>query len=110
MPKPKGGRGKAAPYFTRQVRVPEPLISQVDKLIESYQDYISEGGNPISPPDLCNYKAANNFNNEEKKLVDNFIKHHILIISLLKNALKLKANSGGAIKEEIRRVFGLLFS
>lgn len=36
MTKHKGGRGKKAPYETQVVRVPVPIIPQVDQLIEDY--------------------------------------------------------------------------
>lgn len=63
MTKPKGGRGKAAPYDTRQVRVPEPIISQCHELIERYQSYIADGGQPLEPPRFLDvgHKAVNNF-------------------------------------------------
>ncbi|MEA5619738.1 hypothetical protein VB711_18095 [Cronbergia sp. UHCC 0137] len=59
MAKPKGGRGKSAPYTTRQVRVPEPIISQVDKLIELYHEYLEAGGDASNPPDLLMAKPVN---------------------------------------------------
>lgn len=40
MNKPLGGRGKKAPYETAQVRVPVPIKSEVEKLIESYRNSI----------------------------------------------------------------------
>lgn len=98
MPKPKGGRGKTAPYQTRQVRVPEPIISQVDKLIEKYQEYIAAGGSPAEPPE---------FMNANSKPVDKFI-GSIEIINILREALKLKANAGGKIKERIREAIDII--
>jgi hypothetical protein len=89
MPKPKGGRGKAAPYQTRQVRVPEPIIVQVDNLIEEYQTYIISGGDPLNPPDFLN-KPVNKFIQKQE------------IVDILQNALVLRANAGGAIKNKIR--------
>lgn len=32
----KGGRGKKAPYSTKVVRVPEPVLSEVEKLVTSF--------------------------------------------------------------------------
>lgn len=98
MPKPKGGRGKAAPYQTRQVRVPEPIINQVDQLIEQYQDCIASGGDSKHPP---------SFIQGENKPVDKFIDIE-QIVNILQEALKLKANAGGAIKKKIKEVLNVL--
>ena len=48
--KPKGGRGKKAPYRTKLMRVPEPIAAQVDALGLQYQEFIAAGGNPANPP------------------------------------------------------------
>jgi hypothetical protein len=32
----KGGRGKKAPYSTKVVRVPEPILSEVEKLVTAF--------------------------------------------------------------------------
>jgi hypothetical protein len=32
----KGGRGKKAPYSTKVVRIPEPILDKVDKLVTSF--------------------------------------------------------------------------
>jgi hypothetical protein len=37
MTKPLGGRGKKAPYETTHMRVPLPLKTQIEKLIEDYR-------------------------------------------------------------------------
>lgn len=42
--KPLGGRGQKAPYKTRIMRVPEPLISQVQQLIDDYRNRLVEEG------------------------------------------------------------------
>jgi hypothetical protein len=46
----KGGRGKKAPYESTHSRVPAPLKGQITKLINSYQQYVEEGGDPENPP------------------------------------------------------------
>lgn len=43
MIKPKGGRGKKAPYSSVTVRVPEELKSKVEEIVEAYRQYILEG-------------------------------------------------------------------
>ena len=111
MPKPKGGRGLTAPYQTKQVRIPEPIIGQVHELIEQYQSYITSGGNPNLPPQLIPQKPVDNFRaelEEKNKLVDKFIESQSSAAAILKEALRLKANAGGAIKKEIEKVLSLL--
>ena len=60
MPKPKGGRGHAAPYDTKLMRVPVPLADQVQQLIERYQDFIAGGGEAYAPPPLLDAIASDN--------------------------------------------------
>ena len=38
MSKPKGGRGKRAPYETTVVRVPDPVLEQVEAICEAYRN------------------------------------------------------------------------
>ena len=41
MEKPKGGRGKKAPYKTEQMRVPTPIKDQVNALIAKFRDSLN---------------------------------------------------------------------
>jgi hypothetical protein len=41
--KPVGGRGKKAPYSTTILRVPDPLVEQFQKDIDSYREAIING-------------------------------------------------------------------
>ena len=50
--KPKGGRGKKAPYQTKQMRVPVPVELQVMQLCDRYREFIEAGGNPEAPPPM----------------------------------------------------------
>ena len=59
MPKPKGGRGKKASYNTKLVRIPVPLAEQVNQLVDRYQEFVAEGGQPLSPPILLDQKPVN---------------------------------------------------
>lgn len=43
MTKFKGGRGKKAPYETTVVRVPIPIVPQVEQMIEDYRILAIEG-------------------------------------------------------------------
>lgn len=100
MNKPKGGRGCKAPYKTHQIRVPDPIASQVNVLIDLYQDYRVAGGDPMKPPHfLADEKPVDKFTDNEK---------YVKAVEILRQALKLKANSGGAIKKEIEKALTLL--
>jgi hypothetical protein len=46
MIKPTGGRGKRAPYETTHLRVPIPLKSAIEAMIEGYRAEILEGSPP----------------------------------------------------------------
>lgn len=43
MDKPKGGRGKKAPYSSVTVRVPEDLKETVEALVSDYRQSVLEG-------------------------------------------------------------------
>ena len=43
MNKPKGGRGKKAPYNSLTVRIPEDLKDRVESLVEDYRQFILDG-------------------------------------------------------------------
>jgi hypothetical protein len=43
MDKPKGGRGKKAPYNSVTVRVPEDLKETVETLVSDYRQSVLEG-------------------------------------------------------------------
>ena len=38
--KPSGGRGKKAPYETVVIRVPTPLVSEVQKIVDDYRNKV----------------------------------------------------------------------
>jgi hypothetical protein len=100
MPKPKGGRGYKAPYETHQVRIPDPIAGQVHSLIERYQDYLEGGGDAGKPPCLLDQdKPVNRFISKEDQSK---------VVKILEQALKLKANAGGAIKKEIEKALLML--
>ena len=71
MPKPKGGRGKKAPYDTKLARIPVPLAEQINPVVERYQEYIAEGGEPLSPPIWLFEKPVNKINPYSDKPVNN---------------------------------------
>jgi hypothetical protein len=45
MTKPLGGRGKKAPYETVVIRVPIPLVPNVEQMIEDYRSLVISGEN-----------------------------------------------------------------
>jgi hypothetical protein len=62
MVKPRGGRGKRAPYETTQMRVPIPIKTQLESLIADYRERVllgtedqeedEEEDDPTEPTDL----------------------------------------------------------
>lgn len=42
MSKPSGGRGRKAPYTTTHMRVPEPIKSEVQRMIERFHGDVPE--------------------------------------------------------------------
>lgn len=42
MNKPVGGRGVKAPYETTHVRVPKPILEEVERLKQRYHDQVAE--------------------------------------------------------------------
>jgi hypothetical protein len=40
MPKPKGGRGKKAPYEAQMMRVPVPIKPAIQRLIDDYKEEV----------------------------------------------------------------------
>lgn len=43
MSKPLGGRGVKAPYETKLVRVPIPIVPRVEQIIEDYRNLVING-------------------------------------------------------------------
>ena len=62
MTKPKGGRGKKAPYSTKLMRVPVPMKPQVRQLVDRYQSYLASGGDALNPSMLLgDSESLNNY-------------------------------------------------
>ncbi len=85
MPKPKGGRGKIAPYRTTHLRVPEPIKDQIQSIIDDYRESLLNQ-EPIEPSG----------------------KEFTQAIAVLREALTLPANTGGKIKVKIREALAIL--
>ena len=45
---PKGGRGQRAPYETTTIRVPKPILSDVEQLIDQYRAQVMGGEDVLS--------------------------------------------------------------
>jgi hypothetical protein len=43
MNKPLGGRGKKAPYETRLIRVPIPIVPKVEQIVDDYRNLVING-------------------------------------------------------------------
>lgn len=103
MPKPKGGRGHAAPYDTKLMRVPVPLADQVQQLVERYQDFIAAGGEAYAPPPLLDAIAADNPVNNFDELNQQFNELNLEWVNL-KNDFWLEKKSNEALRREIKKI------
>ena len=45
---PKGGRGQRAPYETTTIRVPKPILSDVEQLVDQYRAKVMGGEHVLS--------------------------------------------------------------
>ena len=86
--KPKGGRGKKAPYTAKLMRVPVPIANQVNRLIERYLGYISSGGQAAEPPLLLGELKL--INSLEDKSVNELSVSQIQQADKIVNSLKDK--------------------
>ncbi len=106
----KGGRGKKAPYQTVHYRIPEPIKPTVEMLAKQYRqlataqsvdeanEMLERIRNVITVNQLETDKDGTRFSEADLEQ----------IVSILQEALKLKANSGGKIKKLIREVLVVL--
>ena len=78
MVKPKGGRGHTAPYEQKHVRVPLPVLEQVNKIIDDYRTVVltgeksSETNSPSCAEIESCIKLVNRFLDEEKISQESF--------------------------------------
>ena len=82
--KPKGGRGKTAPYKTTHLRVPEPIKDRIQSLIDDYRE------------NLLNQEPIP----QEKDSTQ--------VIAVLREALTLPDNTEEKIKTKIREALTIL--
>lgn len=80
MPINKGGRGKKAPYETKVVRIPLPILEEVETIVNNFQSGISD-----------------NDSSDLKSLEE--------VISIAQNILKSKKSA----KESIKKLLQVLY-
>lgn len=95
----KGGRGKKAPYETTHYRIPEPIKPVVEAMADRYRLLVITEDVSSGKQMLERVQETIASKGGTKLLSD---ADRWKVISLLEEALKLKANAGGAIKEKIR--------
>jgi hypothetical protein len=106
----KGGRGKKAPYKTGHYRIPQPIKPTVEMLADQYRELVANDSQVEASAMLERVNEAIVDNQKiENKPGSNFSKADLeQVVDILQEALKLKANAGGAIKERIKVVLSLL--
>ena len=99
-----GGRGKRAPYKTTHYRIPIALKPIVEEMAGKYRELVSECevDDPALISDvisaICTKETNKNIETEKIELA----------IEILKKALTLKANVGGAIKRKVEEALKLM--
>jgi hypothetical protein len=106
----KGGRGKKAPYKTGHYRIPQPIKPTVEMLADQYRELVVNDSESEASAMLERVnEAIVGSQKTENKPGTNFNEADLeQVINILQEALKLKANAGGAIKERIKEVLNLL--
>lgn len=127
----KGGRGKKAPYNTAHYRMPEPLKPLCEELSANYRELITEYTDPHDPALITAVLGAiigGNQTRQDSQRINELLQQHEQlkvemeelhrrverfkdanqVIALLTEALKLRANTGGAIKEKIKQALALI--
>jgi hypothetical protein len=106
----KGGRGKKAPYKTGHYRIPQPIKPTVELLADQYRELVSMGQDTEAQEMLERVQeVVASSQTEASKLGTRLSKAELeQVVDVLHEALKLKANAGGAIKDRIRQVLAIL--
>jgi hypothetical protein len=106
----KGGRGKKAPYETSHYRIPQPIKPTVEMLAEQYRELVAaesvtEADEMLERVQRC---IVGNVSDENKPGTRFNEANLEQIVFVLQEALTLKANAGGKIKDRIREALKLL--
>ena len=122
----KLGRGQKAPYQTTHCRIPTPIKPIVERIAEDYKQCVFagedseealkkisqslEGKEPAQ--DVKELKKEivqlQRFLSGERQRADEAVAEGLRAATILKEALKLKPQAGGAIKQEIRKALQLI--
>lgn len=97
MNKPKGGRGKVAPYESTHVRVPLPIKPKVDRMVEEYRELILSNKEPEREKFNCSDSMTLTTVGEAKAIAQDILKQkksaklslEKLLTSLYKGEVKL---------------------
>jgi hypothetical protein len=106
----KGGRGKKAPYQTIHYRIPQPIKPVVESLAEHYRELVA-AESTAEAEEMLERVQSNIVGSvsDENKPGTKFNEADLgQVISVLQEALTLKANAGGKIKDRIREALKLL--
>jgi hypothetical protein len=122
----KLGRGQKAPYETTHYRIPKPIKPLVERIAEEYKQCLFAGGDEQEflkkmSQSLEEEKPAQDVKELKKEIVqlsrflsgerqraDEAVAEGLRAATILKEALKLKPQAGGAIKQEIRKALQLI--
>ncbi len=106
----KGGRGKKAPYQTVHYRIPQPIKPVVESLAEHYRELVAAESTAEVEEMLERVQSSivGSTPNENKPGTKFNEANLEQIVSVLQEALTLKANAGGKIKDRIREALKLL--
>lgn len=106
----KGGRGKKAPYQTVHYRIPQPIKLTVEALAEQYRELVTAESTVEAEEMLerVHSSITGDVPNENKPGTKFNEADLEQIVSVLQEALTLKANAGGKIKDRIREALKLL--
>ena len=106
----KGGRGKKAPYETVHYRIPQPIKPSVETIAERYRELVT-ADSAAEAEEMLERIQTSILGDvlDESKPGTKFNEANLeQIVSILQEALTLKANAGGKIKDRIREALKLL--
>lgn len=98
----KGGRGKKAPYKTVHYRIPEPIKPIVEDIADKFREASTTDSGFDEQEFLSSIRTSLGSSNSMTDL------NQAEIVSILREALKIKANAGDAIKERIKEALRLI--
>jgi len=120
------GRGQKAPYETTHYRIPKPIKPMVERIAEEYKQCLFAGGDEEEflkkmSQSLEEEKPAQDVEELKREVYqlklslkaarersDEVELEGLRAATILKEALKLKPQAGGAIKQEIRKALQLI--